>query len=71
MKIQEKTLFGCFVEKSKKKKKKGKNVLSIFGFESLWIYHAYDILVLNQEFENGKKYWLDLFWEKIETRVNF
>ena len=49
-----KTLFGCFVKKQEKRRKNEKNVLSIFGFESLWIYHAYNILVLNQEFENRK-----------------
>ena len=43
-----------FCGKTEKRKKKEKNILSVFGFESLWIYHAYDILVLNQEFENGK-----------------
>ena len=47
-------LFGYFSRKSKKLEKIKENDLSIFYFESLQIYHAYDILVLNQEFENEK-----------------
>ena len=43
-----------FCEKIEKNEKRKKNILSVFGFEHLWIYHVYDILVSNQEFENGK-----------------
>ena len=58
-----KTLFGYFWETPKNEEKKEENDLSIFGFESLWIYHAYDILVLNQEFENGKNIDWIYFWK--------
>ena len=60
-----------FFKKTKKLGKIKENDLSVFDFESLWIYHAYDILVLNQEFENGKKCWLEIILEKPKTRANF
>ena len=47
-------LFGCFSRKPKIFEKIKENDLSVFCFESLWIYHTYGLLVFNQEFENGK-----------------
>ena len=61
-----KTLFGYFSRKPKNRGKIKENDLSVFDFESLWIYHAYDILALNQEFENGKNVGWIYFREKLK-----